>query len=453
MKPNPDRQLLNPLDVALRCIDHAIRGMGFPGFETQMLVALAERVDVPRLRNALTRFGRRHPVVTARLVEDEGRHPSFWQFRPGAIPQLPEIELSSAEPSAVLAAAANLLSTPQDPAAADPLRFHLLHRPGGGDVLVIQYNHTLIDNSATALIVREIDGLSQTGGTAEQDQPHFEPRFLIGNYLRHVPHADRRAAAQAAIELQAHIIRSRGALLGRGEKNVTRPTRLKVAARVAEPELTRAIRGRAAELCGLPSLSMAMLGSAFRGIRALGSPEHNTGRHYNAGIGLDLDLREESGALLQNLLSLVAIYARGDELADRDGLVRSLSLQMRDRLVRRLDLGIVRLVHVFHRRPRYVSWVMGHLLRWSCSVWYAYFGALDSVGPRFCGVPVERVQYIGPTWSPKGIALLVDQFAGRLYLQLTFDPELVAEPLANTYLDWLMGDLEEFAAASPPRSL
>src|SRR5688500_10153336 len=138
-------QPLNPLDIALRCVDQSIRGMGYPGFQTQMLVWLAGRASVELLSRALARLGRRHPVITSRLMEPPGQ-PPVWRYRKGTRPELNVLQLASEERSAVMNAAAELLSASRDPSEYDPLQFHLLRRPGGGDVLVMQYSHVLMDN-------------------------------------------------------------------------------------------------------------------------------------------------------------------------------------------------------------------------------------------------------------------------------------------------------------------
>src|SRR5207248_1379668 len=103
------------------------------GFETQTFVWLDGQIEAVRLRSALALLGRRHPPITSRLVEAEGGSP-FWQFRPAADPVLQEATLDSAAAQSVLDHAGQLLSTPSDPTGADPIRFHLLHRPDGGDV-------------------------------------------------------------------------------------------------------------------------------------------------------------------------------------------------------------------------------------------------------------------------------------------------------------------------------
>ncbi len=84
---------------------------------------------------------------------------------------------------------------------------------------------------------------------------------------------------------------------------------------------------------------------------------------------------------------------------------------------------------------------MEHLLRYATSLWYASFGAVDAVGDRFCGLQIEEVFYTGPTWSPVGLTLLVNQFRGRLLFQATYDPQLVPSPVADDFMDLVVGDL------------
>src|SRR5262245_54664700 len=116
-----ERQPLNPLDQALCSIDRAIRGMGYQGFETLMLVWLSERVHAGQVREAIERLSRRRPTITARLVDGDSAEvaSAYWRMTHSAA-ALQEIELSSGDPEAVLASAAKLLSTTHDPAIEPP---------------------------------------------------------------------------------------------------------------------------------------------------------------------------------------------------------------------------------------------------------------------------------------------------------------------------------------------
>ena len=440
-----DCQPFNSLDIALLTVDQTIRGMGYPGFETQMLIWLSGRIDVVHLRRAIERLARRHPALTSRFVEcdDHGSFAPRWQFQPDLAASLNEIELPNGDSQGVLDCAADLLSVPRVPAREPPLSFHLLHRPGAGDVLLLQYDHALMDNAAVPLLVRELDRPGNEVG--DEDTPQAEPRRRAARRLHSLSHSERRAATLAAIQLQAHTLRGRAAILGTGEEDKPRNVKLRIASRTIDPVVMRAIQARSIKLCGLPSVSMSILGSTFRAIRRHSPASRNADRNYVAGVGLDLGLRRDGQPHVQNLGTIVPITARPQELADRDQLIRSLSRQVRDRLEARIDLGMLRLAHVFQRRPRHIRWVTDHMLRWSYSLWYAYFGSLDAIG-TLGNVPVEQVQFVGPVWSPIGISLLANQYRGQLLLQLTFDPDLVTPPLAEGFLDSVCNDLADFAS-------
>jgi hypothetical protein len=438
------RQPLNPNDRALFCVDRALRGMGYPGFETQMLVSLSGRVDAARLEGAIQRLSQRHPTVTARLANPGRSGPAStdWHLRPGARCTLQQTELPSSDDAAVLDRAGQLLSTTSDPAESDPIRFHLLRRPDGRDVFLAQYNHVLMDNNATGRLVREIDTLAQVPERYAIEETLAEPHRVLERYLRRFPRSRRRAALQRAIDLQGRALRGRAVIIGTGAERALGPPKLRIATRSLSSEQTRAFQDQVLHICGFPGVSMAILGCVFRAIEHLASADRKAAsRNYVVGIGLDLNLRRRNGPFFQNLLSLVPIHAPAESLGDRDALIRSLNRQFRKDLELDIDLGVLQLTTLFSRRSRYIEWVVEHLVRYGYSLWYAYFGSLDAMGREFCGVEIERVVYTGPTWSPMGITLLANQFAGRMHFQATYDPDLVSDSLANEFIDTILADL------------
>lgn len=432
-------QRLNPIDRAMRCADLALRRVRYPGLETQMLVWLDRRVDATSLRMAIARLSHRHPVIASRLVEsgeDDDARP-YWRLRPGAVCPLREEVVHDDDRQAVLDCAGQLLSTPQELAHCDPLRFHLIHRPGGKDVVLLQYNHVLMDNKATVPLLREIASLSKS---EVETAPQVEQGNPILDYLGRFSHDVRRAAALEAVQLQAHALRGRAATLVGPGPEPAGPARLQIATRTMQREETAALRARIIALCGFPSLSMAILASAFRAIGQLG-PSSDRGGHFVAGIGVGLDLHAGETPVLGNLTSVIPIRAEREELDNRDALVRMLSAQMRERLATGIDLGALRVTTLFSRRPRYIQWVVEHLLRYGYSLWYAYFGPLDPAGEQLCGARIEEIFYTGPVWSSIGLTLLVNQYRGRLHFQATYDPRVAPPSLADAFLEFVCNDL------------
>jgi hypothetical protein len=413
-------------------VDRVLRGMGAPGFETQMFVELAGRADARRLREAVARLSRAYPVVTARLIE-EGR--PRWQFRPGALAPLREVELTGNDE--VLEYAGQLLSTPADPAVSDPLRFHLLHRPDGRDVFHLQYNHTLMDNTAAVALVRQIN--QSTGPLV------ISRRDGIRAYLRRFPYRQRKAAMDQ-LKGWSRSMQGGVAVLGRPRATPTEPMRLRLATRRLSAADTAALQGRAVRACGFPSLSMAVMASTFRALGQLTPQKWKDGCNFLAGIGVDLGLRGAEDLLLHNLVSVVPVRARSEELGDWTELTRLLSRQLRDRLADQSDLGMLQWTALHRKRPQQMRWILDLVLRIGFSLWYAYFGTLDAVGETFCGTPVEEVYYAGPSWAPMGMTLLANQWRSRLCLQATYVADSVPDALAEDFLNAIVCDLENTPA-------
>ena len=439
---------LGAADRVMLAVDQALRQIGYPGFQTQAFVCLADRVDERDLRAALVRLSECHPVTVARLVETRGG--PCWQPREDARLGLDVIELKSDAESAVLERAGRLLGVAHDPVAEDPLRFHLLRRPDGRDVLLLQYSHALMDNNATPMLLRELVRCAPTSVHAPlpwaangpvSGQPALDP---LWGYVRRHPRRRRRAAVDAARERLVATLVCRGTMLGR---STSRPSAspFGILSRQLDAEQASDLAARARQACGLPSVSMSILASVFRAIDKLAPPGGRD--NFAAGIGIDLGLRGPAGPIFQNLMSLVTVRARPDELGDRSELIRTLNRQMREALASDADLGMAALIGLFARRLHRATWIAEATLRYSFSLWYAYFGAID-VPEEFFGAAVEDVYYAGPCWSPMGVTLLVNQFRGRLRFQATYVPESVPEPLAAAFLDEVLRDLGGASAST-----
>jgi len=146
--PKQGVQILNPIDVAIRCVDVAVAKWATRASKRRRSCGSKGAFGPAVLRTAIARLSDCCPAIAARLAPARGGPGgrACWRFRPGAICALREVTLSSDDSEAVLDHAGKILSDGGDPANADPLEFHLLHRPGGNDVVLLQYNHVLMDN-------------------------------------------------------------------------------------------------------------------------------------------------------------------------------------------------------------------------------------------------------------------------------------------------------------------
>lgn len=421
---------LNAADRFMLVIDRTIRGLGGPGFETVTFVGLDGRADRDRLQRGLADLVRACPVLTARLRPDV----PCWQFRPAAQPALHEIELPTSDDRAVLDYAAGLLAGPTDPAEVDPMRFHLLHRPDGTDVLLAQYNHVLLDHARAVGVIRRLDGPACDNPSGRT--PWRDP---VWAHLRRVRRDVRHRTARTA-EVSSRALRGGAIKLGRPAGADAGGRRYGILTRELTADETRAVDHRVRRAAGMPHLSMALLASVFRGIDRLTAGRPDRGSYFQVGLPLDLGLQGRPENALENLSTLVPLRVPPAAVADRDGLLRELARQLRGAITDRTDVGILELISVFGRRRHQAMWAMDLLMRYTLCLWYSYLGPVR-LGPNFLGCSVTDAFSAGPTWPAIGVTLLATQFADRLRLQLTYMPHSVPAPLAARYLDEVVTDL------------
>jgi hypothetical protein len=418
----------------MRAVDLGLRAMRYPGFETQLILWLSRRIDAARLQEALNRLSVVEPLIGSRLHDESGGVPS-WQTD-GKRPKLILPALDADTTDSVFEYAAEQLGRPADPATYDPIRFHLIRRQRFGDVFLMQYNHTLLDNRGSVGIVQKIARLARGD---EIPASHDRGDATRGYLLRH-PFAHRRAAAKHALDTWWECIRGGAATLGRPNGASQLMPRYRVLSTRLDPMQTEAFQASALAACGLPAMSMSILASAFCALAGM-TGERSRQRGWTAGIGVDLGLRRPGGSDLHNLMSIVPLRAEPEELSDPRTLANKLNVQLRRHLQDRVDLGMLQLISTFTRRPHRLRWAVDHSLAHGFSLWYAYFGALDALGKEFVGVPIDDVSYVGPCWSPMGITLLAQQYQRRLALQVTYIPELVADENAQAFLDRLAAEI------------
>jgi hypothetical protein len=435
---------LNAMDRSMLEVNRTLRRNGCPEFSTQALLWLSGRIDVGRLRTVVARLSRRYPILAARLVESGPGGPC-WKFRPDVECPVHEVHLESATPEAVLDHAGQLLSAPGDPATGDPIRFHVLHHPDGRDVFLMQYSHALMDNGDAVPLVREIDHLFGTDAI-EAESPRPESRDLLAEHLQGISRWRRLKAALLTLDVRFRKLRRTPVMLGQDRADQSAPVQLRITRRRIERPETRALEQRVIQACGVPSLSMAITGSVFRALQMLIPDARGHNRNFVAGIGVDLGPPGIKRPVFQTLAAVVPVWARSEQLKDRNELMRTMNEQFRQRLALDADLGMVQLSSFFQRpgsflRERFARWSVRRLLRSGYSIWYAYFGSLDTMGEQFCGAAIEDACYCASSWPPMGVTFLVNKFRGALVFQATSVAGSVPESLANDFLDAVVSDL------------
>src|SRR5262249_59607325 len=133
------------------------------------------------------------------------------------------------------------------------------------DVFVVQYNHALTDNNASAGLLQEIDHLSRAGagGVAA---PAAGRRDLVREYLRRFPRGRRRRAAADTFRLWGRSLRGGVAALSPGPAPAG-PVQVRIATRSLGPNATRALQARGGGGGGVPGPPPAGGGGRGRGGR------------------------------------------------------------------------------------------------------------------------------------------------------------------------------------------
>lgn len=433
----PVQRRLTALDRAILAVNGALRSMGAVGFETQMHVELAGRLSGDALRNAFARVAARYPIIAARLRSDGG---PAWELPVHGHLEVIEVDMPTASPEDVHAFASQRLSLPHDLTTQAPLIVHLLHRPGAGDVLLLQYSHLLMDNMAAGLLVRELD---HAFAEAPDNRPIVDPRGLVRDYLRRFPHARRRQAGQHIVQFLWRQFRLGAVLLNPAAPASEGIPNLQMLTASMDASAVNALRARLIKTFGYPCMSMAILASTFRLIsqHALPTTDKKKRRFLGAGIGVDLGLRGESGPIFQNLMTMIPMFAGRDKMADRDELTRLLSQQLRDALRDGLDLGFLRFSLYPGMHAHTARWLLELFFRYGFSLWFAHFGNSD-FGDSLGGIPIDAIRFVGPCWSPLGFTLLTNQHAGKIHFQVTHVLDVVPTSTAQQILQGIIADLQ-----------
>jgi hypothetical protein len=448
----PFLRQLNAMDCTILAVHQALQSLGGPGFDTQAVIWLNDRVDPVALKSALVKLQAKYPGLSCCLANGDGRGGLHWQTFSNNDSPLQEKELGVSRHDEIWQQLSALLSQPRNLFTQRPLDFHLLHLADGRDLFVMQYNHTLMDNAAALSVLEEIDALFRSPAPAPEPSP-VENGDFIADYLARIPSPNRLRAAWNTVKLRLVSLRGDIATLGDRDPTPVRLLPVQVATRTLDAAETRALAERVVDVCRFPGLSMPLLASLFRTLERFLADRpsllrQNGGRRLTVGIGLDLGLRSESGPLFQNLSSVIPIVQPRGELASQDQLARGLVQQLRERLEQRIDLGVVQLASLLRRHPRILQFAMRRLMRSGYSAWYAYFGSADGLGDRFCGAPIDDFRFVGPCWPSVGLTLVAHQFRGRLLLQATYVPACVGETTAEAFMDALVANLRTWSNAS-----
>jgi hypothetical protein len=436
-----DRQPLNAADLLMLRIHDFLQSVGHVGLLCQTQVWCTGRVAEARLRAAVAGLCHRFPVMQSRLVRSYRTTAASWVFTGGPGLSVPVHELPDPSEAAVLRCAEGLLSRPLDLGNEPPLVFHLLRRPGAGDVLVLQFAHALMDGRAPEVLLSELERPVPDAGTAEANGAADFPQ---GHLAGHSLWRRLRSVWYSVRQSQRHRDDPMTIAPPDLPRWVTGPPRL--ALRSLARADTERLGARLRRLCGYEAVGAAFLASGFRATAACATRPFGPNARCRTFIPFNMRPAGPRQPVFGNLMTSVSVSATRAQLADRDRLTRDLNAQQRENLRRGEDLGMMQVLYLIQPRPTIIRQLMHEPGVRERTFGFSFHGRAVAGFDSLCGTPVERLFTSGSDIFPPGLQLQVNHAGGRLHVSLFYTAGAIPEPLANTFLDVLLDDV---LAASP----
>jgi hypothetical protein len=434
------RQSLDSIGRLHFAVHQAMRDLGYPGFACQLHVWLGGRLDPAVLGHALDNLGRRYPLLISRIRREEGRRGDiYWEPSEGARCPLTVTQLDTATEAAVHGHAATLFSTPFELLAGEPIRFHLVQRPGAGDVLIVYYDHTLIgDAHGAERLIEELDSLAATptgevrpvGPEPNELDPYIRKHGFWSRWFKVVRMLSAMGKLPPALNLMPD--------------STAEPAldRCRISVGALDEAQTRAFVDRVKRVCGFPNVSLALMASCFRALHAAAGSPQDSNRSVATGVGYSLRSEGRGGTMFRWFGTEMILAADLDQLQDRDALLRSLVQDMRSRLRQGYDLGSLQMARIGSRHVERVRRAFIRRMK-ELSFAYGYFRPSSEGERTLCGASVERVHHVIMPWSPPGLTVSATTCHGRLEILVATCVESVPEPTARTFLDRLIADLAD----------
>ena len=439
--PRPVGQTLNEPDRLMHVAHRALRALGCPGFLCQTHVWLDGALDEARLQDALARLAARHPVVTARLHDAGRRAEVVWRYQPDASCHAEIIALADDAEAAVHDQAAAIMARPTDLAEQPPITFHLLRRPSGRDVFVLQWVHALMDGKAPEFVLREIIRLSEMAGPSSETPGADDPGD-VGVVLNRYSKWTRRKAAWRVVRSHIRLpVRSITLEPPAKPEWVFAPVRM--AARTLSLDDSAAVLARSKRLCGIPNLTPAILASAYRIISRLSERPQGRGAEFRTDVPLNLRPPGAVRPIFRNYMSFISLRATFDELGNRDELTSALNRRMRGELVRQTDLGNLTWMAWLSRKPPAIleGHLAGRMQKHPLTLGFGFLGPVTAGLESFLGAAVGQVRTFNLAMSPPGLTLQANVCKERINLNVTYVEKVVPQHTAEAFLDGMAGDL------------
>lgn len=421
---------LNLLDRVLLLGHRQLRRYGLPGLPIQIHVWFRGRLDLAQLQSAVDRLVERWPLLTARLVE---KPTLAWRPTGAHTLKIRRMTLESDREEDVLSIAEQLLAEPFDLAHEDPARLVVQHRPGGDDVLTFQFSHSLMDGH---------------GGIALLNELVHRPEGSLPAPWGELSELEKELLSEATGQGWWQSLQSVKRLGGQGRpvalpftKHVANPSGGRFLLRWVDERATLELQERLARINILANISVAFVASGFRTLnRHLHQP---LGRRsiFETFIPHNIPTRRKDRQIFHNLFSRVTLAAWPHELADRDELVRLLTLQWREGCTEEAARAGLTALRILVKLSRWLPWLFLVLRPPPISLLVLYWGEWVKSGQSALGATIERSFINSICIAPPGFSANISKVDERLLVCFQYSPYALSDDAARQLLDDWLDDL------------
>jgi len=416
------QQPLTGGDYFVLAIDHEMRRAGMHGNTCRAFVHLDGRAEAEGLRAAIRASGLADWLAGAHVGRAASAGEPVWQWSPdvGDVP----IEECSVPADWGVGPDLPPLAPQEDlrPDVPPNVRFRLMHRPDGTSVLVLLWQHALMDAHGAELLLQHISAAGAGASPATRD--------VLG--LGHAARADGAAAGPptpgAAGAAWHHCMSFVGDVSrlpvasvtpcapgGAGGRNRFRRIRFDR----AESDAIRArIEGTGATVAR-SVFCMAVCMRALQGVLAERSVEPAA---FLVPVPHERRKAGAAGPICSNLISFLFYRAEPADMVSLEGLIASLVRQMRSQVRAGIPASFEQAMEVFRRVPlgAYSRVVHGPSAGQVASFFFSDTGDSFRDAPRFLGARIRDVLHVPPVPFPPGVAIVAGQFGDRLSIVLSW---------------------------------
>lgn len=434
---------LNAADHFTLTMDHEIRKSGSVGNFCAIAMELQGIPDPDVLARRCTDFAARFPRATARL-QTQGRQFAWRLDGKNPLPFYRQ-NLTAADHPTVLRQMELIINRPSLPQDAAPVELHLLMHESIS-WLMMRWFHPACDAKGAELVLfhlfqdetRESNEISPFGKIT-QDMSWWQKIKLGLRAKRNIDQLDRHSSILPQEAPANHY-----ATDSDRESNAD----LVLYTEQFDTETSTRILNNARRATGLTGIALYFIGCMMRALERI--DEKPMGEAYLVPYAVNFRRNRALTPVFGNQVGFLFLQAERSIVRSRKRLFGHLKAQNRDAVKQRLDLAMLPLMQA-------ASWLSlekhGKIVRNTSkgqersSFWFSYTGNMEPDQREILGCPISYLMQMSQITTPPGLSLLINNFQGRLILNLNYVKGQFSQEWMERLFDLLSDELLAEGAA------